>query len=41
MFNRMLIANRGAWQRGRAANISFRLTRAACGIDLAGEARHV
>lgn len=41
MFTKILIANRGDSQRGRAANLTSRFTRAACEGDLAAETRHV
>ncbi len=41
MFEMILIANRGDSQRGRAAIPITRVTRVACGSDLAAETRHV
>ena len=41
MFEKILIANRGDSQRGRAANPTSRFTCAACEGDLAAETRHV
>lgn len=41
MFEKILIANRGDSQRGRAAIPTTRVARTACGSDLATETCHV